>query len=244
MVEKQKTDKIEVVVGTNESLANAIRRSINQIPVLAVEEAEIYKNDSALYDEIIAHRLGLIPLKEKRKLNEKDKCTCKGKGCDKCQIKLTLKAKGPATVYSGELKGNAEVVYDKMPIVILDKDQELELLCFVQLGKAVNHAKYSPGLVYYRNVSEIKVKDKEKAKQVIDKLKESIIGEGGGIYKCSKDIDYIETLIDDKDVIEVAPGKEIVFFVESWGQIKAKDIFNEAVKALNKNLNEVLKAVK
>ena len=45
------------------SLCNAIRRTIiRSIPVLAVEDVEIYTNESAHYDETVAHRLGLIPL--------------------------------------------------------------------------------------------------------------------------------------------------------------------------------------
>ncbi len=47
-------------------LANALRRSVDEIPVLAINEVDIYKNDSALYDEIIAHRLGLIVLKNQK----------------------------------------------------------------------------------------------------------------------------------------------------------------------------------
>ena len=54
----------------DESLTNAIRRYINKIPLLAIDEVEISKNDSALYDETVAHRMGLIPLKTKEKLKE------------------------------------------------------------------------------------------------------------------------------------------------------------------------------
>ena len=80
-------------------LLNAIRRSVNYIPTLAVDTLEISKNDSALYDEIIAHRVGLVPLKnESLKLSEE--CDCKGKGCGKCSVKFKLQAKGPGTVYS------------------------------------------------------------------------------------------------------------------------------------------------
>ena len=32
------------ILKTNESLANAIRRSVNHIPIIAVDNVEIYKN--------------------------------------------------------------------------------------------------------------------------------------------------------------------------------------------------------
>ena len=59
-------EKITFIDDMNISLANAIRRSVNEILILAIDEVDIYKNDSALYDEIIAHRLGLIPLRNQK----------------------------------------------------------------------------------------------------------------------------------------------------------------------------------
>lgn len=56
-------DQVVFTIDTEETVANSIRRYVNQIPVLAIDEIEIEKNDSALYDETIAHRIGLIPLK-------------------------------------------------------------------------------------------------------------------------------------------------------------------------------------
>jgi len=47
----QKTrEKVIFSCEIEESLANALRRSIDEIPILAVDEVEIHKNDSVLYD--------------------------------------------------------------------------------------------------------------------------------------------------------------------------------------------------
>ncbi len=237
-------NNLKIVLETNEELLNAIRRSVNEIPILAIDEVDIHKNDSALYDEILAHRLGLIPLQEGRKLEEfEDKPSTKN------QLELSLKAKGPCTVYSGNFKGETKPIYDKMPIIILGEDQELQLVAFARLGKGKDHAKYSPGLVYYRHVSEITIKKPEGAKKILEKIKDSLITplkdnlKVNETYKSDKDIDYIQTLIKD-DSIEVKTGQEIVLFIESWGQKKPKEIFNEAVKVLDKNLKEFLKLFK
>jgi len=56
-------EKIVFIAKINESLANSIRRSVGLTSIMAIEELEILKNDSALYDETIAHRMGLIPIK-------------------------------------------------------------------------------------------------------------------------------------------------------------------------------------
>ena len=65
IIEPIKTQEGEmsfVVRGINASYANAIRRTGQEIPVLAIDTVEFSKNDSVLYDEILAHRIGLIPL--------------------------------------------------------------------------------------------------------------------------------------------------------------------------------------
>jgi DNA-directed RNA polymerase subunit D len=64
-IQKSK-DKIIFKTDMNIPLANAIRRSANEIPILAINEVDIYKNDSVLYDEFLAHRIGLIPLKNQK----------------------------------------------------------------------------------------------------------------------------------------------------------------------------------
>ena len=258
MIKKITKDKEKVVFETDmsDSLANAIRRSVLEIPTLAIDEVEFFKNDSALFDEVIAHRLGLIPLETGKTFTEREKCSCKGKGCAKCSVDLKIKIKGPCTAYSKDLKGKGKVAHQEMPIVILGKEQELELVARAKLGKGTEHAKYSPGLVYYRNLAKIEInsdcnvevckKCVEACPQKILKLEKNKI-QVKDVYKC----DLCEACVEEckkqgegKNAIKISKSENLIFFIESWGQIEAKEIFDKAVSALNNNLKDVGKQIK
>lgn len=224
-------EKIVLKMGLGCSFANAIRRSVEEISTLAVEGVEIFKNDSALYDEFLAHRIGLVPLKIKRKMNEKT------------NIDLKLKKKGPCKVYSGDLTGDVETVYENIPLTILEKDQEIELVANANLGKGVEHAKYVPGLVYYRNVFEVKSENK-RILEVIQNSKGVFVPEKRGNYwNCDLDEASVDEIlkIDENSLKE---SEEILLFVESFGMFEAKEILLKAIETLEKNLSEFEKFIK
>lgn len=224
-------EKLVLRLGANESLANAIRRSIAEIPTLAIDEVEIFKNDSALYDEVLAHRLGLIPLKTEKSMSSKTK------------IDLKLSKTGPCTVYAGDLKGQAEIIHPKIPITILDKNHKLELIATANLNIGLNHAKHVPGLCYYRHLQEIK------SSPDIDKIIQSA---KSSYFKPEKKgnswlVDLPEAAIDeileiDKEAIK--DSSEIIFIIESYGNLPAKDILLGAIKSLSSNLDAFEKALK
>lgn len=251
IISKEK-EKLSFVTDMSESLANAIRRSVLEIPILAIDEVEFFKNDSAFYDEVLAHRLGLVPLVTEKTFTEREKCSCKGKGCNKCSVDLKIKLRGPSTVYSKDLKGKVKVVYEDIPLVLLDKDQELELVARAKLGKGLEHTKFSPGLVYYRDLAKIKAESNcDDCKKCVEACPQKILKIEKGkieikdIYKCDSCEACIEACKQHgKNAIKVEKSGELVFFIESWGQIEAKEIFIRAINELNSNLKELNKAVK
>lgn len=52
------------VIGIDAPIANALRRIlISEVPTMAIENVFVSNNTSIIPDEVIAHRLGLIPIK-------------------------------------------------------------------------------------------------------------------------------------------------------------------------------------
>jgi len=62
------------MVGIDAPVANAIRRILlSEVPTMAIDTVFIYKNTSIIQDEVLAHRLGLIPLRaDPRRMNYQD----------------------------------------------------------------------------------------------------------------------------------------------------------------------------
>jgi len=152
------------------SFVNGLRRACTEsVPVLAVDTVEFVNNDSVLYDEILAHRIGLVPLKTNLKtLKNQEECTCKGKGCNKCTITLKLSVKGKQ-VLSIDMKNKAIDIPFEMPIVNLTPSQKLEFLAITRLGTGKEHAKFIPGLIWhtytpknFSNVEDLKDESDEK----------------------------------------------------------------------------------
>ena len=126
---------------------NSIRRiMLSELPKLAVDNVVIYDNTSALFDEIISHRLGLIPIPtDLSLLTFKDQCVCKGKGCPNCTVRYTLSKEGEGTIFSGDLQASEKswkITEDKIPIVRLYGDQRLILEVEAVLGRGKDHAKW------------------------------------------------------------------------------------------------------
>jgi DNA-directed RNA polymerase subunit D len=235
---KEKNDQISFKAEISESLANAIRRYVNQIPVAAIDELEIVKNDSPLYDETVAHRVGLIPLKEDKSVKENSEI----------ELKLAVKKEGP--VYSGEFKGKLEVVYDSIPITILNKNQEMELIAHVKIGKGEKHSKFSPGLIFYRNVVNVNI-NKDCPKEIVNKCPKGLLKLQGDkiVIEDSLMCDACEICSEEceknnKDFIQIVPTKELIITVESFGQIDKKEIFSRSIDVLKKDLSELSKNIK
>jgi len=233
-------DKITFQVkGVNHSYVNALRRIMNsEVPVLAIEDVMITKNNSIMYDEMVAHRLGLIPLKTDSGADEKT------------QIKFTLKAKGPGYVYASDLKTTdkkCKPMYPKMPIVKLIDKQELVLEATAIMGRGIEHMKWSPGTMFYVEEPKIKINNKHpEFENFKDKYPSKAFKKG--------QLDETEilkhNLVDacagvNEEILSVEYSDDnFIFHVESWGQLTPQEIVENAVEIFNDRLTELGKLLK
>ncbi len=170
---------------THNTIVNSVRRFIlDEVPTFAIEDVEVVSNESPLYNETVAHRLGLIPLKtDLKSYNFKENCSCGSLGCALCEVKLTLVQNKEGYVYSGSIKSDDPqiVPFDKnIPITKLFPNKKIELNMKAVLGTGRTHAKWAPAHAYLREKKDtlelvIEPFGQLEAKEVYNKAIELII---------------------------------------------------------------------
>lgn len=144
------------LLNTQISFSNSLRRVLlSEIPTLAIDLVEIKKNCTVLPDEMIAHRLGLIPFNSNTNLLYKEECDCIN-SCQKCAITGTISISNssneilPVTSrdirFIDESGMNDFLLSLKNPVVIvkLSDGHSLEVDLIVRKGTAKVHSKYCP----------------------------------------------------------------------------------------------------
>ena len=183
---KSKTDEelIFDIKGVDPTLVNTLRRiMIAEIPTMAIETVIINQNTSIIPDEVLAHRLGLVPiLADANDFIEKlpdDEFN------DKNSMKFTLNVKcytdknGKVInekIYSKDLifepQGEQEkkfynsqtkkysigLVHDDILLNQLAPGMEIELECYCVKGIGRTHAKWSPVCTaFYKLINRINI---------------------------------------------------------------------------------------
>jgi len=136
-------------INSNVSFANSLRRILlGEVPSLAVDIVEIRENSTVLPDEMIANRLGLLPIRYTGTLVPKQECACDG-FCEQCSIKLTLEKSNDTdavvTVSGQNLQTTTPGVFcGNILLLRLAPGQRLDMTCVAALGTPQTHAKFCP----------------------------------------------------------------------------------------------------
>ena len=199
-------NKIKILIeDTDASQVNALRRAIMaDVPKMAISKVmftlgvnqdnnrgEIFESVNALPDEVIAHRLAMIPIPTQpdEGMAFPDACeNCmdlaeEDKGCPMCQVLYTLNVQGPSAdsdepyrvVRAGDLTSVSDPVFDiseemqTIPITYLAQGQFLEFIAFATLGRGRDHAKWSAAsAVTFQPLYEAELKKPKKASVLFD----------------------------------------------------------------------------
>jgi len=199
-------NKIKILIeDTDASQVNALRRAIMaDVPKMAISKVmftlgvnqdnnrgEIFESVNALPDEVIAHRLAMIPIPTQpdEGMAFPDACeNCmdlaeEDKGCPMCQVLYTLNVQGPSAdsdepyrvVRAGDLTNVSDPVFDiseemqPIPITYLAQGQFLEFIAFATLGRGRDHAKWSAAsAVTFQPLYEAELKKPKKASVLFD----------------------------------------------------------------------------
>ncbi|MFN4335975.1 MAG: DNA-directed RNA polymerase subunit D [Candidatus Nitrosocaldus sp.] len=166
-MQREKVNMIEVIEQSELRIAvrfrgypiqyvNALRRiAMVEVPIMAIDDVIIYENSSVMHDEILAHRLGLIPLSTPlHRFVRQEECECKSPlGCPRCRVLLYLDVRADEkgrVVTSADIVSEDESVKpisDNIPIVTLVKNQSIRFEAYARLGIGKMHAKWQPTTV-------------------------------------------------------------------------------------------------
>jgi DNA-directed RNA polymerase subunit D len=247
------------LTGASPAFANAFRRAmIGEVPTLAIEDVRIYDNTSAFFDEMLAHRLGLIPIKtDLTTYSTKEKCACGGAGCPGCMVTFTLSVEGPKTVLSSDLipqDPNATPVYDNIPIVKLTKGQKLVIEAHAILNTGREHAKWQPTLACgFKNHPVISISEAcDACAMCVDECPRGILvvrGKkvevvDGKLTDCSMcklcELACLSSGIGNEPAITISAEKDrYIFVVESDGSLPVKEIMDRALHYIRDQSDEL-----
>ncbi len=271
VLEESPTSIKLLVKGYPLAVLNAIRRaSLELAPKMAVDFIAVDRNDSTLFNEVLAHRLAMIPLTSEEALEryappeacmectpeeaEADKCVVDGKPC---YVRLILDASADGKqviVYSKDLKSedpDVRPVYDNIPVVPLIGNQVVKVVAYARLGRGREHAKWMPATVAVVKpiLRGITVKetlcDEECQKECVKKCPEAFELKDGKLKlkegtTLSMLMYCIEYVCEGKGIRSVFEEDSYIFELETDGSLSARRTLAEAAKAVV----EKLKALK
>jgi len=263
IVDKTDTTMRLIIHETDASLMNSLRRiMLAEVPSMSIEDVVIVENSSMLHDEVLSHRLGLIPLTtDLDSYNLPEECPCKSEfGCNLCRVALTLNveaSEGVKTVYSGDLVSeNPDIrpVSDRIPMVKLVSGQKIKLEAYARLGKGKAHAKWQPvSMCVYKYFPQISVDGKHcdvcgECVKVCPKKVLVTVGkkiEARNLMECTLCEDCADACPADPSAIKITWDKNtFIFDIESTGTLPVERIVLESLSILDKKFGGFVKKLK
>ena len=146
VIDKEYDNKIRFTLsGIDYHMANLFRRyAMSRIPIIAIDKVIFHDNTSSFFDEYIAHRIGMIPIKTPKRFPKSG------------TVHLILDVEGPKQVYSGDFIPDKDIepALPDIPIIPLTEGQKLKLEGVGVLGLGANHMKFQASITSYEQVDD------------------------------------------------------------------------------------------
>ena len=233
----KKIYKLKLLIsGETPIFLNVLKRTIEEeMKTLAIEDVYVIENNSAMWDEFIAHRLGLIPLNTPENLPEN------------AQVKLYLEKEGKGYVYSSDIKSenpNVYPVYSDIPIAYLEEGHKIKMEMVAIFGNGKIHSKWIPAYVYYYRTADIVINEKLDDEE-IKKIESLGVKVKKDKIEIPKDKRYDRTFLDaiesvNENKIKVVPKDEFVFYIESFGNYSAERIIPLALNEMKQKVRQLI----
>lgn len=229
-----------ILEGSSPAFANALRRiMVAEVPTMAIDWIDVTDNNSVLFDEVIAHRLGMVPLVfDPKKFNFTDDCECKGKGCPSCEVAFALEKTGPCMVVSGDLKSTNKDVKPVDPNILIAElleKQDLKLDATSRLGKGAQHIKWQAANATYQIGADIDLVDEDKFKKQSKQMPEGSFTVKGKkvILNDATKLDILKKIEEDTGCIKIKMDEtKFTFRVESISGLKPETAVLKAAEIL------------
>ncbi len=239
-------EAVIVVEEAKPPLVNALRRAIiSEIPIFAVDEVIFFENSTPFFDEYIAHRLAMIPLKTDLDVVRADP--------DRTVVlELVREAKEDVeTVYSGELKSSDPLIVpanERIPIIKMRQGQRIRLQAVARLGKGKDHSKWQPAVAVGYSYMPMYELSKDLLKECsLSKCDECMKKKGKKVLVdypvlCEGCLEALERCrLDNPDrVVREWDDSRIILRYETTGALSAQEVFLEAINQLKLKFNEFL----
>jgi len=243
------------------AFANSFRRAMtSEVQIFAIDSVKIYDNTSALFDEILAHRLGFIPIiTDLSTYGPTEECSCNGEGCPGCTMTFTMSVEGPKMVTSQDLISEDPVispVHSDIPIVKLEKGQKVVIEAVARFGNGFKHAKWQPVTICgYKNMPRITLAQRcdgcghcvevcPMNMLEVSNGKVRVVPDGNTLCSLCRlcEVACLNSGIDTAIKIETEPTA-FIFTVESQGSLKPIEIIEQGLLILKNTSDELIAAL-
>src|SRR6056297_1245901 len=224
-----------LVRGLTPALANGIRRAmIADVPTFSIDTVRFSENSSVMFDEMIALRLGLVPLTTPLDDFEIGDT-----------VTVALDVEGPSTAYSGDIESADALVEpadENVPIIELKEGQRLEFEADAVLDHGKEHAKHQGGVsVGFRHLQRVDVEgDLGEFDDEDPQILRGVIETPDGSIELTDEF--------DNDLSERFPGKEVsvedvpgafVFHIETDGSFSVEELLLRAIDSIEERADEL-----